>query len=343
VCEFIVKKVKLPFTPSLEVEFTDRERSIKQVFEWAERGVGLPLVVFGPEGCGKTSWLRQTSEILRELDYDVIYIDPLRREFIAYTSVSDVIRKLSEAVAEAMGVAQLKLATLSVDLVKELINTWRRKKVAILIDDVFQAIGLDKAEMYVKSVLGLIEHPSTSYESIVAIISTSEGLTRSRIGRHRWAELRAMWNMSREGFSELYEVLKRALSNMPSFDDVWLLTGGNPALFSRLCQVNWSVDAIVYALIEDKGITPSFTSKWRSWLEGAVEDPDILWSPDTPRELIDELVERNLIVYNMHRRLEYRWIDTPPPERDLALGVGKYVAWQTPLHREAVKRALRES
>jgi GTPase SAR1 family protein len=339
----VVKKVKLPFTPNLEVEFVDRERGIKQVFEWAERGVGLPLVVFGPEGCGKTSWLRQTSEILRELDYDVIYIDPLRREFIAYTSVSDVIRRLSEAVAEAMGVAQLKLATLSVDLVKELINTWRRKRVAVLIDDVFQAIGLDKAELYVKSVLGLIEHPSTSYGSIVAIISTSEGLTRDKIGRHRWAELRAMWNMGREGFSELYEVLKRVLSNMPSFDDVWLLTGGNPALFSRLCQVNWSVDAIVYALIEDKGITSSFISKWRGWLEGAVEDPDILWSPDTPRELIDELVEKNLIVYNMHRRLEYRWIDAPPPERDLALGVGRYVAWQTPLHREAVKRALRES
>ncbi len=339
----MVKRVRLPFTPSLEVEFTDRERSIKQVFEWAERGVRFPLVVFGPEGCGKTSWLRQASEILKELGYDVIYIDPLRRDFIAYTSVSDVIRKLSEVVAEAMGVAQLKLATLGVDLVKDLITRWGRKKVAVLIDDVFQAIGLDKAEMYVKSVLGLIEHPPTSYESIVAIISTSEGLTRDRIGRHRWAELRAMWNMSREGFEELYEVLKRALSNMPDFNDVWLLTGGNPALLSRLCQANWNVNAVIYALIEDKGITPSFTSKWRSWLERAVEDPDTLWAPDTPRELIDELVERNLIVYNMHRRLEYRWVDTPPPERDLALGVGRHVAWQTPLHREAVKRALRES
>lgn len=122
----------------------------------------------------------------------------------------------------------------------------------VLIDDVFQAIGLDKAELYVKSVLGSIEHPSTSYESIVAIISTSEGLTRSRIGRHRWAELRAIWNMSREGFSELYKALKSVLNNMPSFDDVWLLTGGNPALFSRLCQVNWNIDTIVYALIEDR-------------------------------------------------------------------------------------------
>jgi hypothetical protein len=32
------------------------------------------------------------------------------------------------------------------------------------------------------------------------------------------------------------------------------------------------------------------------------------------------------------------WIDEPPPEKDLELGIGKDVAWQSPLHREAVKR-----
>jgi hypothetical protein len=36
------------------------------------------------------------------------------------------------------------------------------------------------------------------------------------------------------------------------------------------------------------------------------------------------------------------WIDQPPPERDPELGIGKNVAWQTPIHREAVRRALRE-
>jgi hypothetical protein len=35
------------------------------------------------------------------------------------------------------------------------------------------------------------------------------------------------------------------------------------------------------------------------------------------------------------------WIDTPP-EVDLEIGVGKYVAWQTPVHREAVRRTLLE-
>jgi len=42
----------------------------------------------------------------------------------------------------------------------------------------------------------------------------------------------------------------------------------------------------------------------------------------------------------MYDRDQYFWIDTPPPKRDLELGVGENVAWQTPIHREAVRRAL---
>ncbi len=71
-----------------------------------------------------------------------------------------------------------------------------------------------------------------------------------------------------------------------------------------------------------------------------MEDPDALWSPDAPRELIDELVEKNLIVYNMFVRDSRFWAGEPPPERDAELGIGKRVAWQTPLHREAVRIAL---
>ena len=42
----------------------------------------------------------------------------------------------------------------------------------------------------------------------------------------------------------------------------------------------------------------------------------------------------------MYDRDPIFWIDEPPPERDPELGIGKEVAWQTPLHREAVKRAI---
>jgi GTPase SAR1 family protein len=333
-----MRRVKIPFAPGLEVEFTDRERGVGQVLEWAERGVRLPVVVFGPEGCGKTSLLLQATEILKEMDYSVIYFNPLRRRFEVEVGVESVRRVILDRLRQVSTELEFaKLVWLVIDVAVEVLKHGRRR-LAVVVDDAFQFMGVREAAALIKGLLEIIEHPEESYERIVAIAATSEGLSRAEIGRHRWAELRAMWNMPREGFEELYE---RIPGPKPGFDEVWRLTGGNPALLSRLYQAGWSADAVVYSLIEDRGITPSFISRWRRWLEEAVRDPDTLWAPDTPQELVNELVERNLIVYNMHGRLEYRWVDTPPPERDPELGVGGYVAWQTPLHREAVRRALR--
>jgi hypothetical protein len=336
-------RVKLLFTPGLDVEFTDRGRAIQQVEEIAGEGTRFPIVVFGPEGCGKTAWLKQSVEVLKELGFDVIYIDPVRKDYVAYTDVRGIVDRLSEAAAEAIGIAQVKLATLAIDLVKELLSRWGKRRIAILVDDVFQAIGLDKAEIYVKSLLGLIEYPPASYEKIIAVVVTSEGITREGIGRHRWAELRAMWNMSREGFEELYEqIRKRTSGSIPGFEDVWMLTGGNPGMLAQLYRASWDINAVTTTLIEDRKLTSSFINKWRHWLEEAIRDPDILWSADTPEELVNELKARNLIIYNMHSRIKIRWIDQPPPERDPELGISRYAAWQTPLHREAVRRAVEE-
>jgi replication-associated recombination protein RarA len=199
-----LKRVKLSFAKGLEVEFADGGRAIKQVEEFAEKGTRYPVVVFGPEGCGKSSWLKQAVEVLREAGYDTIYIDPLHKEFTAYTEVKDVVRRLAEAASEVIGVAEVKLATLAIDAVKELLNM-RRGRVAILVDEVFQIIGIEKAGIYVKTLLNLIEYPPKSYEGMVAIVATSEGMTRREIGRHRWASLRPIWNMSRRGFEELYD------------------------------------------------------------------------------------------------------------------------------------------
>ncbi|AJB42352.1 MAG: ATP-binding protein [Candidatus Korarchaeum sp.] len=54
----------------------------------------------------------------------------------------------------------------------------------------------------------------------MAVATTSEGLTRSEIGRHRWAYIAPLWNLSREGFMELYEqekLGKGRLSSTPWF------------------------------------------------------------------------------------------------------------------------------
>jgi len=331
-----VKRVKLSFASDVEVEFCDRGRALQQVEELARRGTRFPIVVFGPEGCGKTAWLKQAAELLGEHGYEVVYVDPLRRDFVVRTDVKELVERFAEAASEAIGVAQLKLATLAIDAVKWLVSRWRRGKVAILVDDAFQAIGLEKSAMYVKSLLSLVEYPPEGYERIVAIVATSEGFSRWEIGRHLWANIMPMWNMSRKGFEELYEKIP---APKPDFEEAWRLTGGNPRMLSQLYEAEWDVERVVEGLIKAKGLK-DMVKKWRDCLEKVVEDPDNLFQEGFPKELKDELIARNLIIYDMYSREAKFWIDEPPPERDAELGIGRDVAWQSPLHREAIKRAL---
>jgi len=335
--ENAVRRITLEFAPGVETEFVDRDRALAQVVEWAEKSTRWPIVIFGPEGCGKSALLRQAAAMLRDLGYDVVYVDPLHRFFAAHTDVDEIARKLADAASEALGIAQLKLATLAIDSIKELLERWGRRRVAVLVDEAFQAIGVERAGIYVKSLLNLIEYPPRSYEGIVAVVATSEGLTRREIGRHRWSLAMPMWNMSREGFRQLYDKLP---GPKPPFEEAWRWAGGNPDVLSKLYTANWDKDAVVTWLIREKGLTPEFVARWRGWLERVVEDPEALWSPDAPEELIRQLVARNLIVYNIYEREQIFWVDQPPPERDLELGIGRDVAWQTPLHREAVRRVL---
>ena len=322
------------------MEFTNRDRALKQVEEWAEKSTWRPVVVFGPEGCGKTALLLQASAMLRELGFEVFYLHPLERKFEAEVDLPDLKSEFMRFVERALGENALgRITWAAVDFIRKLQKA-RQGKIAVIADDVFQAIGLDAAAAYVKALLNLIEYPESRYEKIVVLVTTSEGASRREIGRHRWAHLAPMWNMSMEGFRQLYE---RIPGPKPPFEEVWRWTGGNPDMLRRLYEASWNVDKVVTAVAREKVLSSPFVARWRGWLEQAVENPDALWSPEASEELIDALEEKNLIIYNMCERDPYFWVDQPPPERDPELGIGKNVAWQTPIHREAVRRALREA
>ncbi|MGC8571624.1 MAG: ATP-binding protein, partial [Caldivirga sp.] len=137
----------------------------------------------------------------------------------------------------------------------------------------------------------------------------------------------------------LYEQI---LGSKPSFEDVWLLTGGNPKILEELYRVSWRVSELLNDAVESRMLrvfVGNLTSAERMWLWEAVEDPDTLFTRERML-LMNKLVELNLVIDDVPMREDYLWIDQPPPEKDSELGIGKYVAWQTPLHREAVRRAL---
>jgi len=243
-----------------------------------------------------------------------------------------VVKEVLSATPDPWG----KMVDVTIVIASRIMKRFRRPRVAVLLDDIFQAVGVENAEAYVKALLNLIEWPPAEYERVVVLVASSEGITRRRVGRHSWATIKVMWNMAKEGFRQLYDVLP---SPKPPFDEVWRFVGGSPRYLERLYGYGWSADAVAREIARERGVK-ALVKRWGAYLEKAVEDPDYLWDkyPET-EALINDLVEANLIVEVWDRK-PHLWIDQPPPEKDPELGIGKYYAWQTPLHREAVKKAL---
>jgi hypothetical protein len=270
----------------------------------------------------------------------MLYIYPIERGFYAEIGIRDVKARLLEVLKEAAEETWVRVAWIVIDVARELIKAGRRR-LAVLADDVFQAIGLDKAAIYVKGLLGLIEYPPSSYDVIVIVVATSEGISRREIGRHRWADLISMWNMSREGFHELYSQIP---GEKPHFEEIWRLTGGNPKALTEIYRAGWDIEIAIERIISRKGLRgfiQALGENERRWLGEAVKSPDTLFTRERI-SFMEELARLNLVIYDVPPRKDYLWIDNPPAEKDLEIGVGKYVAWQTPLRREAVKRVLEE-
>ncbi len=201
---------------------------------------------------------------------------------------------------------------------------------------------MDRAAAYIKTLLNYIEYPPREYESIVAVVVTGEGISRREIGRHRWAELAPMWNMAKNGFKELYNQLP---GSKPAPEEAWKISGGNPSILARLYEAKWNTEEVILKLVREKRLTTltsTLSTTERQILWEALEGPDKLLRKECIT-LLDKLVEANLVVDELYDRKTTLWIDEPPPEKDLELGIGKHIAWQTPLHREAVKKALEET
>jgi len=336
-----LERILLGFAPGVRVRFADRERGLQRIRGLAEQGTGLPVVIYGPEGCGKTALLRQAASVLREHGYEVLYVNALAETLeagvVATPGLSKALRELLRSV---IGERVSRIAESVSLLVREALRRLEKPRLAVLLDDAFQAIGLSRVEAYVKQLLDLIEHPGPEYDRLVVMVTSSEGRSRLLLARHLWSMSLYLWNMDKRGLGELYEQLP---GDKPGLDDVWRVSGGNPRVVRILYTMGWSAERARDWLVEEKSLGLLLRSLGPGELETLrllVEDPAAAEEEVLGNQgLLEKLIDYNLVML-VPRRREALWLDNVPPSRDKGLGIAGTIAWQTPLHRDAVAAAL---
>ena len=131
------------------------------------------------------------------------------------------------------GPAGAYLATRIGSLVEKLLTRLRLsgEHVVIAVDDVAQVIGLSRVEWYVKWLYELSHRLLEDYgaESVLAVATTSEGVSRRLVPRHRHGAVRLLWSLPRRGFEEMLRILGR----LDMAEELWSPIGGDPREAAR--------------------------------------------------------------------------------------------------------------
>jgi len=313
------------------VEFVNRVEELRYLTKLADRGFYPILYIYGSEGCGKTRLLKELRSRLGS-EYSIIYIDalavgPLESAIYAPQEVVNIAKGIISEVGGAMGKVVAELLPLVMSRVTEKLVI-RGKKIIVIVDDVARPLGVDIIELYAKKLLEVLENLlEKGASSVLIVATTSEGLSRSKLLRHRYARVEMLWNLPNDAAEELAK--KLGAPNEVIYD-VITLTGGNPGAIYELSYVSWDINEWVRRSIRKRleDTLRHLTVDEKEFIKEVVDDVDKLPSH---KGLTLKLMEYNLITPVDRPALGY----TPPIDKEL--GIGVEWAWQLPIYKEVLK------
>ena len=326
------------------VPFVDRSEELRALGKLSSRGLTKPLYLYGPEGCGKTRLLKEFISLFNGVG---IYVDALEEEDIELAlGFSKILGSLTPFIKELVSGYTGSIGRILAEKISDILGRVLTKlglkgsRVVVVVDDVVRAIGIDRVEWYVKWLYELVWKIMDKYDvdSILVVVTTSEGSSLDIVMRHTHSHIKLLWNLDEEGFREL--ALKLKPPSINTIQDAWDATGGNPrALIELAMDYDWNLNKWLNTLkhrllgvvekTRHKGLTKE--------LEMVVEDIDSIYQNPSKKmlELRKLLIEENLVLNKYMETLAGRELAT---NKDL--GIGKYYAWQLPAYKEILKEIL---
>ncbi len=331
-----------------DINFVNRVKELEKLRELATKGSPLVEFVYGPEGCGKTTLMKYfVHSIKNDKNYTVIYIDAVEvsdPEKAIYTNINMTVKEILNTITETFNIPLGGLIALNLSkILSYIINKFKilNKNIVIIVDDVVRSIGLDKVEYYVKYLYELGTKIKREHEprSLLILATTSEGVSRRLIAKHRYAVIHLLWNLDKKSTEELVE----QLSNRNIIEDVWELTGGNPArIIELVVRFNSNIKKWLSKL-EEKIIDIVHVVRLKSlikYLRDVVENVDLLYESydEGYLKILEILEENNLVIYKGYSTLSEDYVNPDP-----TLGIGRYYAWQIPAYVIILRKLLSKS
>ncbi len=312
--------------------FADRYLEVERLLDLARGIHPVPIAIYGPEGCGKTTLLRYLIHRLSSSDYTAIYIDALAQDLrealeVPKLDIGGVVKAIARDLGYSLPSALSRLVSRAVE------ELWTRLRLfggglVVAIDDVYRAIGLENVDRYTKMLYEWITWrvPRYGVKNLLVVLTTSEGLSKRVLARHTYADIYMVWNLDLPGYGEFVEQLDA--HQRP--EDLYTVTGGSPRLTIEIARYGWDVEKVRKLYSEKIASTLRAAFLDRDRLRSLVEDPD------ADHETAARLEELGLMI-ELYRSSS---LSSIPRDRDL--GIGREWAWQTPLFRDIVSRIARE-
>ena len=315
--------------------FVDRDREFLKLIETVVRGSKFVQIVYGPRGCGKTELFRVLCKVLSENENTLVtYFDLGSDKLNVDIEKRSLAREIWSLIRDVLSRTNV-VSYAIVEIVHAILNLVREYRIEycvyvldeLRLDSTFDSKGLIES-LYNKIACSIEKNPYvtvfvlTSYHTLVLTLLPTRKCIR-----------RFLWNLDNSSTAELCKKLNVGID----YRILYKLTGGNPREVMYIYEEGlrrWIRERTEEILANP--YMRSLLSKYSSEVEKIISDIDILIELDPVREVLEKL---NLVI--KIPEVDDIYLSEGNPQPDKELGIGRSYAWQIPLYRIILEKAIK--